>query len=70
VLVRALRGVCVGPEVNKVVGDEFDIRDDDAAFLTQIGAVELVVPPPPAVVQADVPPIVENGSETNGEPHG
>ena len=39
-LVRALRGVCVGPERHLAAGERADVDDATAKFLIGIGAVE------------------------------
>lgn len=39
--VRALRGVCIGVDLNLVAGDTVDMDDATAQYLIEIGAVEI-----------------------------
>lgn len=44
--VRAIRGVCVGPERHLAPGQVADLDDATARYLKSIGAVEDAPPPP------------------------
>ena len=57
VKVRALRGVCIGPELHLAKDEEGSVDAGTAAFLVGINAVELVpeAPAPQASLLSDEP---------------
>lgn len=63
--VRALRGVCIGPERHLVLGETADLAPSDVQFLVSIGAVEKVVEPPPPAVVAIEPETESKSPEKN-----
>lgn len=61
--VKALRGVCVGPEQHLAVGDTAELDEGTAGFLMSIDAVEPFVEKP-----TKKPKATETKSETAEEP--
>lgn len=67
--VRALRGVCIGPERHLAPGETASLDAGTARFLAGIGAVE-VVPSPAATEAAPEPaaPAPKSAKQTTKEP--
>jgi hypothetical protein len=54
--VRALRGVCVGPERHLAPGETADLDAASVPFLVSIQAVEVVADDPPPAAEAQPEP--------------